>query len=210
MGYYGQPQQPPGPYPQQRFAPATASGGSSKQVAIVSSIVAVAVIGGGLGIYLATQHSGSGTTVQTASTARMSTSASAQPTATAAASAAAIGAGNSTADLLTTNEVCPSFLAIEQPLITQMGQITDEASGAKVFETFQPKFNALAASTPAGQYQTEIQAVASDLNAIVAYIKANPHMSKPAPAAFDAELNTFQTDADTVDNNCDPLGTSTS
>ncbi|HTJ67429.1 MAG TPA: hypothetical protein VL551_07870 [Actinospica sp.] len=207
-GYFGQPQLPSDPHPQQPYAPATAPDASSKRVAIISSVVAVAVIGGGLGIYLATQHGGPGTTVQAASTVRTSPGASAQPTATVAASATS--AGEDTADLLTTNAVCPAFLAIEQPLISAMNTITDEATGAAVFETYQPKFDALAASTPAGQYKTEIQAVARDLNAIVAYIKANPHMSKPAPAAFDAELNTFQTDADTVDNNCDPLGTSTS
>lgn len=211
-GYYGRPQQPSGPFPQQPFAPAPAPGSSNKRMAIVGSVVAVAVIGGGLGIYFATKHSGSGTTVKVASASSVSPSISAQPTGTAAAGAqaSATGSGNSTADLLTTNGVCPSFLAIEQPLITQMGQITDEASGAKVFESFQPKFNALAASTPAGQYRTEIQSVANDLNTIVAYIKANPHMGAPAPAAFDTDLNTFQADADTVNNNCDPLGGSTS
>lgn len=42
------------------------------------------------------------------------------------------------------------------------------------------------------------------------YIKANSHMPKPAAAAFDTELPAFQTDADTVNNNYDPLGGSTS
>ncbi len=76
--------------------------------------------------------------------------------------------------------------------------------------SFQPKFDALAASTPPGLSQPQIQAVADHLDAIVAYIKANPHMSKPALAAFDDELNTFQDDADAIDNACDPLGSPTS
>lgn len=218
--YLAQPQQQPGQYYQQPLTSATTLGGSSKKGAIVGGLIAVAVIGGGLGIYLATNHTGSSPTVQSASTAGISPGASAtsaQPSATATAPAAAgnsqastAAGGQRTADLLTTNQVCPSFLAIEQPLIKQMGQITDEASGARVFETFQPKFDALASSTPTGAYKTQIQSVASDLDAIVAYIKANPHMPRPAPAAFDTELNALQNDSDTVDNNCDPLGGSTS
>ena len=195
--------------------PIAARGAASKRASIVAGLVAVAVIGGGLGIFLATEHAGSSRTVNIGGAAGFSPTASAtytQPSATTGANPPASGTAGvqSTADLLTTNQVCPSFLAIEQPLIAQMNQITDEASGAKVFETFQPKFADLAASTPAGPYKVEIQSVADDLNAIVSYIKANPHMPKPAPAAFDAELNTFQTDADTVNTNCDPLGTSTS
>jgi hypothetical protein len=214
-GHVVQPEPLPGTYHQQPVIPVAARGAIGKRTTIVAGLVAVAVIGGGLGIFLATEHTGSSLTVHRASAAGFSPSASAtsaQPSATTAANPPASGAAGvqSTADLLTTNQVCPSFLAIEQPLIAQMNQITDEASGAKVFETFQPKFADLAASTPVGPYKAEIQSVADDLNAIMSYIKANPHMPKPAPAAFDTELNTFQTDSDTVNTNCDPLGTSTS
>ena len=236
MGQYGQQPQPqpqpqqqpypyaqpytqlyPQPYPQQQFAPVPPPTGPSKRPMIISGLVALVVIGGAAGIYFATQSGGSGGTVKVASTSGISPTVTAQPTATAAAtgtqasptSAATQPSPLSTAgdsDLLTTNQVCPAFLEIEQPLINAMGGINDEAEGLTVFETYAPKFNALAASTPAGQYQTEIQAVANDLDAILAYTKANPHMSKPAPPAFDTLLDTFQNDADTVDNNCDPLG----
>ena len=234
MGPYGQqpqPQQQPypyaqpypqpyaqQPYAQQQFAPVPPPTGPGKRPIIISGLIALVVIGGAAGIYFATQSGGSGGTVKVASTSGISPTVTAQPTATASAagteqapptSAATQASPLSTAgdsDLLTTNQVCPAFLEIEQPLINAMGGINDEAEGLTVFETYAPKFNALAASTPAGQYQTEIQAVANDLDAILAYTKANPHMSKPAPPAFDTLLDTFQNDADTVDNNCDPLG----
>lgn len=205
----GQPQ-PFNPYAQQQFAPAPPPGASRTRSIIISGVAGLAVIGGALGIYLAEKPGGSSESVQTASTTSASpTAGAATPTTTAGAPTPSLATAN-TADLLTTNQVCPAFLAIEQPLINQMGQIQNEADGQRVFDSYQPKFNDLAATTPPGQFQTQIQAVANDLNTIVAYIKANPHMSKPAPAAFDAELNTFQNDIDTVDNNCDPLGTSTS
>jgi len=228
IGQYGQPpqsQQQPypyaqpyaQPYDQQQFAPAPRSANSGKRPMIIGGLVALVVLGGATGIYFATQSSGSGGTVKVANTSGISPTVAAQPTATAtqasptsAATQASPLSTEGDADLLTTNQVCPAFLEIEQPLINQMGDINNEAEGNTVFESFVPKFNALAASTPSGQYQTEIQTVATDLDAIVAYAKANPHMSKPAPAAFDTLLNTFQNDMDTVDNNCDPLGTSTS
>ena len=218
-GYYGQPQQPPSPYAQQQFAPLPplppGPGRSSKRPIIIS-LVALAVLGGAAGIYFATQSSGSGGTVKVASTSGMSptvtaptaaasaTGTQASPTSTATRASPLSTEGDS--NLLTTHQVCPAFLEIEQPLINQMGDIDDEAQGLTVFESFAPKFEALAASTPSGQYQTEIRAVADDLDAIVAALKANPHMSKPAPPAFDDQLNTLQNDIDTVDNNCDPLG----
>lgn len=195
-------------------------GGRGGRPAVISGLVALAVVGGALGIYFGTGSGGSHDTAQTASTAGLSPSGSARPSAAsgdtpspppsaADTQAPSLSAGEAS-DLLTTNQVCPSFLAIEDPLIDQMGQIQDEADGLRVFGSFQPKFDALAAGTPPGQFRTLIQAVASDLDAIVAYIKANPHMSKPAPAAFDDELDTFQNDADAVDNACDPLGSPTS
>ena len=201
------------PYAQQQFAPVPPPTGPGKRPIIISGLIALVVIGGAAGIYFATQSGGSGGTVKVASTSGISPTVTAKPTATdtqaSPTSAANQASPLSTAgdsDLLTTNQVCPAFLEIEQPLINAMGGINDEAEGLTVFETYAPKFNALAASTPAGQYQTEIQAVANDLDAILAYTKANPHMSKPAPPAFDTLLDTFQNDADTVDNNCDPLG----
>ncbi|MBR7827789.1 hypothetical protein KDK95_15830 [Actinospica sp. MGRD01-02] len=209
MAHPGQVQQPPGPYAHQHFAAAPAPSNTRKRPVIIGGIAALAVIGGALGIYFAVKPSGSSQSVRTASTAGISPTATGQSAPAAGAQTSSATAGDSS-DLLTTNQVCPAFLAIEQPLISQMGQIQNEADGLRVFTAFQPKFNSLAASTPPGAFQTQIQTVANDLNTIVAYVKANPHMSKPAPAAFDAELNTFQNDIDTVDNNCDPLGTSTS
>ena len=207
------------PYAQQQFAPAPQSPNSSKRPMIISGLVALVVIGGAMGVYFATQSGGSGGTVKVASTSGISPTITAKPAATATSSATGTQASPTSAatqasplstagdsSLLTTNQVCPAFLELEQPLINQMGGINDEAEGLTVFGSFAPKFDALAAGTPSGQYQTEIQAVATDLDAIVAYIKANPHMSKPAPAAFDTLLDNFQNDADTVDNNCDPLG----
>jgi hypothetical protein len=182
-------------------------------------VVALAVVGGALGIYFGTGSGGSHDTAQTASTSGLLPGGSARPSTTsgdtptpppsAVAQARGLSAGEAS-DLLTTNQVCPSFLAVEDPLIDQMGQIQDEADGLRVFGSFQSKFDALAAATPPGQFQTQIQTVASDLDAIVAYVKANPHMSKPAPPAFDDESDTFQNDADAVDNACDPLGSPTS
>jgi hypothetical protein len=210
-GYPEQPQQPANPYPQQQFAPPPPPRTSNKRSIIISGVAALVVIGGALGIYLAEKPGGSGDSVQTASTTSATPTASVETTATAGTGAQTqSAAATDTTDLLSTNQVCPAFLALEQPLISQMGQIQNEADGQRIFGSFQPKFNALAATTPAGQYKAQIQTVADDLNTIVAYIKANPHMSKPAPAAFDSELNTFQNDVDVIDNNCDPLGTSTS
>lgn len=203
MSPYGQPAaQPVHPVPpvQQQAIPQQSEPKtgrmSSATSRLISGLVVLAIVGGGAIMYFVTHNGNSG-----GGSANASNTAAASGNGSGGGSANSSGGGSQAQ-----SQACNAYLAIEQPMVSQINQASGVSQQVSIFQASRGKFSSLASSTAPGQLQSQIQKVADDLGALVSFVQSNTDTSSTPPPQFTTLWNAFQSDANATADACSGSG----